>query len=155
MYTRAWTNAVLGSNPANTIDTLLADIREDINERLTDILGIASFTADPLVLTTLRLNRTANPKILGGTASLAIRNAADTLNNVLIDDTFGNVTIRGALNLSGINTTTVNISTYAGASGTGLSIADSISGGWVVSVGPVDSAGAGYRALRVGNAFTP
>jgi hypothetical protein len=100
-YTRAWTNAVLGSNPANTIDTLLANIREDINERLTDLLTITSFTADPLVANGLKLNRAAATKILGGTTNLSIRNAADSADNILIDNATGNTVVRGTLAATG------------------------------------------------------
>jgi hypothetical protein len=116
MYTRAWTDTVLGTNPANTIDTLLANIRQDVNERLTDLFGISSFTADPLVATSIKLNRTANAKILGGTTNFSIRNSADTLDNLLIDDATGNLTIRGsisgALNASSLTTGTVPNSVF-------------------------------------------
>jgi hypothetical protein len=154
MYTRAWTNAVLGTNPANTIDTLLANIREDVNERLTDLLSIASFTADPLVATALKLNRTANAKILGGTANTSIRNAADTQDNVLIDNA-GNMTVKGSITLGATSALTGLVNVSYGGGSIGLNIADSTLAYWIVSVGAVDSGGVGYRLLRVGNAFTP
>src|SRR5687767_4220850 len=114
-YTRAWSDAVLGTNPANTIDTLLANIRQDVNERITDLLTITSFTADPLVANALKLNRAANTKILGGTTNLSIRNAIDTLDNLLIDNATGNLTVRGSITGTTITGTTITGTGFSGS----------------------------------------
>jgi hypothetical protein len=108
-YTRAWTDAVLGTNPANTIDTLLANIRQDVNERLTDLFGIVSFTADPLVAASLKLNRVANSKILGGTINTVFRDSADTVNNFSVDND-GNISARGVISGVGSGLTSLNAS---------------------------------------------
>lgn len=149
MYTRAWTDVVLGSNPAKNIDDLMGNLRQDVNERLTDILGITSFTADPLVLTSLKLNRTANAKILGGTTNFSIRNSADTQDNMLINDATGNVTFRSTV------TAVVFTGSHTVPYGYTLTLVDSGGNGYVVLVGPVDSGGSGYRLLRIGNGWLP
>jgi hypothetical protein len=146
MYTRVWTDAVLGSNPANTIDTLLANIRGDLNERLTDLFTISSFTADPLVATAIKLNRTVDSKILGGTTSFAIRDAADTFNCLYVDTVGGNVSVRAGLSVGN------GLSVLFGGH---IQLQDNTLASYNVLAGDPDSGGVGYRLLRVANAFNP
>jgi hypothetical protein len=79
------------------MDDSIRELKGDIEDRLKDIFGIADFTLDPIVPTQVALNRTGTAKILGGTAALSLRNAADSADNILITDA-GVVTLRNTLN---------------------------------------------------------
>lgn len=54
-YTRPWTVSQTGTVPANTIDTLFANLRLDLQERL--IALIVNLAADPVVLTDIVLGK--------------------------------------------------------------------------------------------------
>lgn len=105
-YTHTWNSTTpLGSAAAADLDANIRDLKLDIEERLDDLLGIASFTADPLVATLLRLNRQALTKILIGSTSTTVRDSADSIDLATFKTTgvdfplqFGpNATISGGL----------------------------------------------------------
>src|ERR1700679_3096955 len=98
-YSVVWNSSdPVGSDPANQIATYIQlGTKTALEERLDDLFGIADFTADPLVPTSIPFNRTAHPTILGGTTDFAFMDQTNTDQNVVITDA-GGVTARAGLN---------------------------------------------------------
>ena len=91
-----------GSAQASTVATELRNLEKAFSERLANVLGVneADLNTDPIVGALLRLAAAGTTKIIGGTVGLALRNNADSANNILVEDD-GDVTIRKDLSLTG------------------------------------------------------
>jgi hypothetical protein len=89
-----------GTAPANTVATELRNLEKAIRERLESAFGITNWATqtDPIEINSLRFD--ASGKIIGGSVSVAVRNNADTENNLLVEDD-GDVTVRKDLAVNG------------------------------------------------------
>lgn len=146
-YAAVWDEAApVGTAAASDIDLFIRNAKRDVRERIVDVLDVVDFTVDPIVPRALKLNRTANAKILGGTVSLSLRNAADTFDNILITDA-GAVTLRSSLALSGAITgaTTIAASGAVTVGGT-LAVSDAATFSNPITVAPANSEVLQFRA---------
>lgn len=98
-YSIAWNEAFpAGSNAANQLALFIQQKQVAVRERLDDIFGTTSaplsiVNADPYLPALLKLGGAANSKIIPGATSLSLRNAADTEDNLYVDND-GNVKVR-------------------------------------------------------------
>lgn len=105
-YAVAWNNAIpTAANAANLIWQYIQNTKIASQERLDDIFGTSAATgietADPYRPIKFKLSGNANTMIVPGSATFAIRNAADTENSLLIDTVNDDVTLRRNLELGG------------------------------------------------------
>lgn len=84
---------------ANTLDTIVQDLKISVRERMQGLGATNWATDDPLKFSNLILGG-STPKIYGGATSILFRDAADANTNVTITNA-GNVTVRGLLTASG------------------------------------------------------
>lgn len=91
-----------GNAPANTAATELRNLEKAVSERMV-ALGVTNWdtaTDTDIAFAFIKLLRIAATKIVGGSTSLALRNNADSADNVLVEDD-GDVTVRKDLAVLG------------------------------------------------------
>lgn len=96
-YTVAWNESYpSNANAANIIGTYITQTKTMVRERLDDIFGTSGGTsietADPYLPILLKLSGSATSRIIPGATSFAVRNNANSRDNLLISDA-GNVTV--------------------------------------------------------------
>lgn len=91
-----------GTAPANTVATELRNLEFAIQERLESVFGISDWDTqtDPINIGRLLMKAIAASYIVGGSTSWAVRNNAESANNLLVEDD-GDVTIRKDLSILG------------------------------------------------------
>jgi hypothetical protein len=124
-FTAAWDESQPDGAVVDAADLDLWDrnIQRNIRERLEALLGITDFVAQtPAAGTTLKgikldMRGTAASSLLPGATSFAVRNNADTFDNLLIADN-GDVTVRNNLIITGtISTATLALTGHLTVSG--------------------------------------
>lgn len=120
-YTRTWNPAIpLGSIPAATLDDELRNLKTDVGERMADIFGLTAgeWATDPV-----------RPKrIIPAATGFAVRNNANTLDNISVTDAAGDLAVRGQIvasggftgagaNITGLNASNLSTGTVAVARG--------------------------------------
>lgn len=167
-YTRAWDEARPQGNviQANTLDSEIQYIRQDIRERLSDIFGLTAleFAADPFLAKSVVLKGSATSKIIPGATSLSLRNNADSADNLIIIDA-GVATFRNTVNApTFVGNLTGNASTASNVAAnalTGNTLAAGVTASSLTSVGVLTSlavtggiTGASFTGAVIGNSST-
>lgn len=103
-YSVAWNeSSPLGSDPASSIDTYIQQDKIAVRERIDDIFGTSGATglatADPYRPITFKLSGAADTFIIPGSASISIRNNADSADNLKVFNN-GTITLRNTLTIS-------------------------------------------------------
>lgn len=102
---------------ANTLDTIIKnEVKRAVRERMESLLGIADFTTRfPMSADAFRMSGAANPYIIGGTASWAVRSNDGLNDNIKVTDA-GVATIRAGLVITtgGLTVTAGGITVTAG-----------------------------------------
>lgn len=152
-YTNVWSDASpLGSAAANTIDDIFRALKVDIEQRLSDLHGIADFTTDPLKTNYIRAGYGTSTK--GGYVALTddagllkwqvgLRSTAAAKSFVIYD--IANNVDRLSINAStGLTTLSNGLALTAG----GLTVT---AGGLVVTAGGLTVSAGGFSLPGAGN----
>ena len=97
-YTINWNEAFpAGTNAANQLHLYIQQVKTMVRERVDDVFGTSGVTsiqnADPYLPLLIKLSGSPTSKIIPGTTSLSVRNAADTEDNLLVTDD-GSVSVK-------------------------------------------------------------
>lgn len=100
-FTITWNESYpSGSDLLSGVDTYIQQDKIAVRERLESLLGISDFaTRYPMTADSLKMNGTADSKVIGGTASWSVRDSADSANNLKVTDV-GGVIVRNGFNVA-------------------------------------------------------
>ncbi len=126
-YSRLWSSTnPTGNEAANTLATIITNYKVDVVERLTDILGISDFTADPLRPGTVAsgvIFKGANNFVIALSNGAPISGVGQALSGIAGP---GSIVINYAAPAANVGTIFTNVNTLASPTWAPVLLGDSI-----------------------------